>query len=276
MKIGFIDLYLDEWHAQEYPAWLREQSGGRDTVCYAYAATAPADRQDNAIWCAARGIQLLSSVEEVVEKSDCLVVLAPDDPQVHLQLATPALKSGKPVFVDKTFADSYADAQAMFAIAETYHTPLYSTSALRYSAKIQAVNTADIQSVTACGSVVTVHNYIIHLLEPLAVLMGTDVQQVMFVGRAPLYSFVLRYADGRTATLHQPEKVYEYTFKIAHTDACETVSVDDNFWVGAIHTMLTFFRTGIPPVAKQETLAIMKIKDACLAAMDTPCEWVEV
>lgn len=91
---------------------------------------------------------------------------------------TPALKSGKPVFVDKTFADSYADAQAMFAIAETYHTPLYSTFALRYSAKIQAINTADIQSVAACGSVVTVRNYIIHLLGPLAVLMDTPCEWV--------------------------------------------------------------------------------------------------
>ena len=23
-KIGFIDFYLDEWHANNYPAWIRE------------------------------------------------------------------------------------------------------------------------------------------------------------------------------------------------------------------------------------------------------------
>ena len=24
MKIGFIDYYLDEWHANNYPDWFRE------------------------------------------------------------------------------------------------------------------------------------------------------------------------------------------------------------------------------------------------------------
>ena len=28
MKIGFIDYYLDEWHANKYPAWIKEASNG--------------------------------------------------------------------------------------------------------------------------------------------------------------------------------------------------------------------------------------------------------
>lgn len=276
MKIGFIDWYLDEWHAQEYPAWIKEQSGGKDTVCYAFAATSPANRKDNAAWCAERGIELLTSMEEVIEKSDCLAVLAPDDPEVHLSLATPALKSGKPVFVDKTFADTCENAKKMFEIAAAHHTPLYSSSALRYSEKLQAVDTADIDSVAAVGSVVEVKDYIIHLLEPIAVLMGTAVQKVMYTGHGLLFSFTLLFKDGRTATLHLTKKLYEYNFKIAHADACESMSIDDNFWYGAIETLLEFFHTGIPPVKAEETIAIMAIKDTCFKAMQTPGEWVAV
>ena len=27
-KIGFVDHYIDEWHANNYPAWIRESSFG--------------------------------------------------------------------------------------------------------------------------------------------------------------------------------------------------------------------------------------------------------
>lgn len=35
-KIGFIDYYLDEWHANNYPDFIKKQSCGRYEVCCAY------------------------------------------------------------------------------------------------------------------------------------------------------------------------------------------------------------------------------------------------
>ncbi len=29
MKIGFVDYYIDEWHANNYPAWFAEINKGR-------------------------------------------------------------------------------------------------------------------------------------------------------------------------------------------------------------------------------------------------------
>ena len=29
IKIGFIDYYLDEWHANNYPEFIRKASGGK-------------------------------------------------------------------------------------------------------------------------------------------------------------------------------------------------------------------------------------------------------
>ena len=40
IKIGFIDYFLDEWHANKYPAWFREASeklGEELAVSYAWA-----------------------------------------------------------------------------------------------------------------------------------------------------------------------------------------------------------------------------------------------
>ena len=37
-SIGFIDYFLDEWHANNYPTWLKEASKGEITVDFAYGA----------------------------------------------------------------------------------------------------------------------------------------------------------------------------------------------------------------------------------------------
>ena len=34
--IGFIDYFLDEWHANNYPEWIKQASGGELQVAYAY------------------------------------------------------------------------------------------------------------------------------------------------------------------------------------------------------------------------------------------------
>ncbi len=35
MKIGFIDKYLDEWHANKLPTWLRDETDDIEEI-YAY------------------------------------------------------------------------------------------------------------------------------------------------------------------------------------------------------------------------------------------------
>ena len=36
LKIGFIDYYLDEWHANSYPKMIRDAVGDKLEVAYAY------------------------------------------------------------------------------------------------------------------------------------------------------------------------------------------------------------------------------------------------
>ena len=41
MKIGFIDYYLDEWHANNYPSLIAEASNGAHEISCAYAHIEP-------------------------------------------------------------------------------------------------------------------------------------------------------------------------------------------------------------------------------------------
>ena len=79
-KIGFIDYYLDEWHANNYPEYIKRQSNGRYEVCYAYGMIdSPIGGITNKEWSEKYNIPLLDSIEEVIEKSDLLIVLSPDN-----------------------------------------------------------------------------------------------------------------------------------------------------------------------------------------------------
>ena len=69
-------------------------------------------------WAEKKGIELKKSIEEVIEDSDCLVVLSPDNPEMHEELCKLPLASGKRTYVDKTFATSKAEAERIFENAE--------------------------------------------------------------------------------------------------------------------------------------------------------------
>lgn len=53
-KIGFIDLYLDEWHANNYPAWIRENASANNRKCdvaYAWAEVDNPKGLNTLDWC---------------------------------------------------------------------------------------------------------------------------------------------------------------------------------------------------------------------------------
>ena len=96
MKIGFIDYYLDEWHANNYPKFLADASNGEITIGSAYGEIAsPITGMTSEQWCEKYGIRHAASIEQVIEENDCLVVLSPDTPEQHPHLCQLPLSSGK-------------------------------------------------------------------------------------------------------------------------------------------------------------------------------------
>ena len=84
LKIGFIDYYLDEWHANNYPQMIKELSNGKYEVAYAYGKIdSPIGGMTNLEWSEKNNIALLDSIQEVVDKSDRLIVLSPDNPEMN-------------------------------------------------------------------------------------------------------------------------------------------------------------------------------------------------
>ena len=85
MKIGFIDYYLDEWHANNYPNWIREASNGEMEVALAYGMIdSPIGGRTNVQWCADMGIAQAATIAEVcASATPCIMVPSPNVTNDH-------------------------------------------------------------------------------------------------------------------------------------------------------------------------------------------------
>ena len=268
-KIGFIDLFIDEWHANNYPKWFREAPLKNEfELGYAWEEKTNEGGKPLAQWCEGLGMTPASSMEEVVENSDCICVLAPANPEVHERLADLALRSGQPVYVDKPFAPSGKAAERMFALAEQYKTPLMSSSALRYGDELLDGKVKALEPSIFCttGGGRSFDEYGIHQLEMIVSMMGTDVKDMTLKGDEKKLTLTLEYADGRLAqasySLYLP-----FTVSAAGEKGALVLPAMNNTFQNLIAHMMTFFATGVSPIPKEETIAIASLLERSTALL---------
>lgn len=280
--IGFIDHVIDEWHANNYPAWIRRLGAGAFEVTLAWEeGPVPPGKVDLAAWCAQQQVRPARSVREVVEQCDCLVVLSPDNMERHEALADLPLRSGKPVYVDKTFAPSRAAARRMFDKAARHGTPLFTTSALRYAQELQAALGGDLAGGRVPLAVVDgVHDfrrqYAVHAVEMLVMLMGPGARRLMQVGTPVTPEIIVDYGDDRRGVLQFKRPGFK-VFAETADGATLGFDVKQDFWTGPggfIVHLLRFFDTGVPPVQPAETLEVMRLLEVGARAVDRPGVWL--
>ena len=277
VKIGFIDYYLDEWHANNYPEFFRNETDGEFKVCYAYGKIDNPDGITNKEWAKMYGVELLDSIEEVVEKSDCLVVLSPDNSEMHEELSDIALKSGKFTYIDKTFAPDKASAVRMFEKAEKYGTKCYSTSSLRYATEWKDIDKEKISKIYSSGAG-DVEGYAVHQLEPVMMLMECEPKRVMFLGNVNNPSYIIEFEDGRYVQcvhVDDPDGAFELTIADKDNNA-KNYKAQSDFFSYFIKAMVEFFKTGEEAVCHKETINIMATIEAAKKASLTPFEWILV
>lgn len=286
LNIGFADYYLDNWHANHYPQFLRESAArwGYDvkiTQAFGIHDRPPQGGLSTWEWCRERNISPAGSMEELVGSVDAIMVIAADDSSWHEQVAELPLKSGRPVFVDKTFASSLAAGRRMFALAEKHHTPVFSSSAQRYCQDIldwQKEHPERPRFVSTVGPH-SLANYAVHQLEPIVALMGPGIKRLKaFAVGSAVTQLILDYGDGRLASFMQtPQPWAEFNFMVSDGETGKRLISDDrNFYQNLMKAILDFFVTGEPPVTHEETLEILAVIDAARAARQQPDTWFNI
>ena len=261
MKLGFIDYYISEWHANSYVNWIPEAS---DNFCVKYAwaeeYVSPVDNVNTDEWCKKNNVEKAESIQELCEKSDCIVILAPSNPEKHLEYAREALKYGKKVYIDKTFAPNLKEAKEIFGIAKKYNSKFFSTSALRYADELQSVEGSRNLITTGGGS--NIEEYIIHQVEMAVKILKSE--PVSFnthiQGNQKIWNVFFENGSSWTG-IFSPYLPFSICSDNQYTTVCS------QFFNKFIEDMLNFFKTGTTSFDTNETLTVMRLRDGILSAL---------
>ena len=278
-KIGFIDYYLSEWHANHYPAWFETQNAKQGTdycVAYAWAEldVSPLDRVSTDEWCEKMHVTRCDTVAELCEKSDVIVILAPSNPETHLRYAQKVLPYGKPTYIDKTFAPNYETAMRIFDIAKQCGTPFFSSSALRYADELRALY--DVRYLTVTGGGSDFAEYLIHLAEIAVSVLNDTVEAVRVERQGKQRVCRVCTENGKQATLLYAPKA-SYTVEAEDSAGTSThAALRSAFFEGLIADILRFFETRQTSFDTAQTTEVARLCDALLAADDQEGEWIVV
>ena len=266
-KIGIIDYFIDEWHSNTYLGLFEKASqalGVEYKVVYGYAEVEQDGKMHTDDWCAKNNVIRCNTIEELCEKSDNILILAPANPETHLRYAEAALKYGKTTYIDKTFAPDLETAKAIFAVAEKYNTKIFTSSALRYAEEI--ADYTDVKNVMIKGGGRSLEEYIIHQIEMAVKLTkGEQAEQVHVFHSAKQSTTVVEYAD-KTVTLSYSNSGWGFSVDVETDKAnCEYKNVEKGTeFYRLVESIVKFFETNEEPFDKKETLAVLAIRDAIM------------
>ena len=210
------------------------------------------------------GVVICDSIDQLLEMVD-FVMIETNDGRLHLEQAAEVFRSGKVCYIDKPVGATLGEALAIYALADRYGVPIFSSSALRFSPENVRLREGAYGAVLGADCY-SPHKsepthpdfgfYGIHGVETLYTLMGTGCTAVSRMG-TPMGDVVTgTWADGRIGTfraLVQGPAIYGGTAYPA--DGAVPAGGYAGYKV-LLDQILTFFQTGVPPVSREETLEI--------------------
>lgn len=281
MKLGMIG--LDTSHCTAFSGLLNDKDhphhvpGAR--VAYAFPAGSQqfslSRERVERLTAEARdkfGVEILDSIEAVAEKADAILLTSVDG-RLHLEEFRKLAPYGKPVFIDKPFATTTAEAKEIFALSQQHRAPVMSCSSIRYSKGLAELGDgAEIFGCEAFGPAAILDDfpglfwYGIHTAEVLFSKMGAGCREVSTrkTDMADMVTGV--WEDGRIGTL------FGFRFKgLGGFGATVYSSKGIEHGIGAgqppayalmLDKILEFFRTGVSPIDSQVTRQIIAFLEA--------------
>lgn len=212
------------------------------------------------------GVEIVDSIEALLAMTDA-VLLESNDGKVHLEQLQLILKAKKPVFIDKPVAASLADTLRIYRAAASAGVPVFSSSSLRFGRSTQEARTGAFGKILSAETFSPVNTepshselfwYGIHGCESLFTVLGTGCVSVHRSTDSEGKIVVTgKWKDGATG------KFLQENGKDRKGYGGTATSAQGAFPVGAYEgydplllQIVSFFRTGKPPVSSEETIEL--------------------
>lgn len=274
-RIGIVG--LDSSHAAAFTKTLYEQrntanyQGYQVVAAFPFAETPIATNKARIVKFQAEvehcDVKIVASIAELLAVVDYVMVLT-NDGNTRLAQVAEVLKGGKPVFIDKPIAASYAQAQQIFALAKRYNVPFFSSSSLRFQTDIQALDKHLVRGVDLYTPATTepshslLYWYGIHGVEMLYALMGTGCVQVQCKSSPTDELIVATWKDGRQASLRAITTGAADFGGVVFTETKLMELQKFQGYTNLLAAIVQFFETGLVPFNPAETLEICRFMDA--------------
>ena len=226
------------------------------------------------------GVQVTEDFDTAVADCDAILIEI-NDPSLHLKYFERCAALGKPVFLDKPFADTFENAMKIMEIAETHGTRFFTSSALRFDFDFAAglAEKTEPEAVTIWGPVgkapagSSLVWYGVHAFEMLQRAMGRGAITVRACGDRRGYVCHVVYADGRRGVVELTENVYRYGALIRdHKSKEQLIPLTGKvpFYAMLLREIVRFL-DGAQPVELADSLEVMAMLSAADRSIVTGC-----
>ena len=226
------------------------------------------------------GIAILGSPREVASAVDAVLHTSVDG-RVHLEEFRQFADLRRPVFINKPFATSSADARAIAALARQYQVPVFSCSSLRYAGSLQAA----LQD-NAGGKIIGAEFfgpmalqptqpgffwYGVHTAEMLYTAFGPGCVSVRVASTADHDVAVGTWRDGRLGVIRGDRagnKAFGGVIHREHANQWVDIEAGRRPDIGQTIAIMAFFQSGPAPVPLEETVEIIRFLEAANESRD--------
>ena len=226
------------------------------------------------------GVTIVEAATDLIGQVDAVMIETLQG-SLHVERARPFLEAGLPLFVDKPFACSVADARTLLTEAAERGLLLWSSSSLRFAPEVQALqaSTDEIGAVTG----VSVHgpasldpgnpglfHYGVHGVQVMYQLMGRGCETVRLISNADGDVAVGQWSDGRFGVFRglrrgaSPYGVTVFGEKQVKTSAIGTTDI----YRELLKRIVAAFQTGKAPLAPADMLEVVAFQEAALHSLE--------
>lgn len=213
------------------------------------------------------GVKLYPNVKELCKQVDAIMIENVDG-RPHLKHAFDVIKSGKPLYIDKPLAGTFADCKKIYHLAKQHKVPIFSSSSLRFSKSTLAARAGKHGKVLHCETFSPAHIephhpdlfwYGIHGVESLFTVMGPGCISVQRgTTKDGKIKVTGKWKDGRVG-------IFRESNGYGGTAKCETGEYQVGTYDGyapLVKEIIKFFISGKAPVDDRETLEIYAFMNA--------------